>query len=150
MQLEYVDVVFANRPDPNTPMEGNSTIVVLYRFYVPLTHLTTFSLLAHWINHLFSVSMTTAMPRLGYTNLLSLKYLFLHAACCPGASTVRMRTCILMLETFKWQSANCVWAQSHRMHLLQYQVPLWLRRSGRGRLPAFGLMRHCLGSFTVL
>lgn len=22
MQLEYVDVVFANRPDPNTPMEG--------------------------------------------------------------------------------------------------------------------------------
>lgn len=25
MQLEYVDVVFANRPDPNTPMEGRST-----------------------------------------------------------------------------------------------------------------------------
>lgn len=22
LQLEYVDVVFANRPDPNTPMEG--------------------------------------------------------------------------------------------------------------------------------
>lgn len=22
MQLEYVDVVFANRPDSNTPMEG--------------------------------------------------------------------------------------------------------------------------------
>lgn len=25
LQLEYVDVVFANRPDPNTPMEGRST-----------------------------------------------------------------------------------------------------------------------------
>lgn len=25
MQLEYVDVVFANRPDSNTPMEGEST-----------------------------------------------------------------------------------------------------------------------------
>lgn len=24
LQLEYVDVVFANRPDPNTPMEGTS------------------------------------------------------------------------------------------------------------------------------
>lgn len=24
MQLEYVDVVFANRPDSNTPMEGES------------------------------------------------------------------------------------------------------------------------------
>lgn len=24
MQLEYVDVVFANRPDSNTPMEGKS------------------------------------------------------------------------------------------------------------------------------
>lgn len=24
LQLDYVDVVFANRPDPNTPMEGNS------------------------------------------------------------------------------------------------------------------------------
>lgn len=22
LQLDYVDVVFANRPDPNTPMEG--------------------------------------------------------------------------------------------------------------------------------
>ncbi|TNN66238.1 Voltage-gated potassium channel subunit beta-2 [Liparis tanakae] len=43
LQLEYVDVVFANRPDPNTPME------------------------------------------------------------------VRARTCILTLETFKWQSADCVW-----------------------------------------
>lgn len=25
LQLDYVDVVFANRPDPNTPMEGNSS-----------------------------------------------------------------------------------------------------------------------------
>lgn len=24
LQLDYVDVVFANRPDPNTPMEGRS------------------------------------------------------------------------------------------------------------------------------
>lgn len=26
LQLDYVDVVFANRPDPNTPMEGNSSV----------------------------------------------------------------------------------------------------------------------------
>lgn len=25
LQLEYVDVVFANRPDPNTPMEGKTS-----------------------------------------------------------------------------------------------------------------------------
>lgn len=28
LQLEYVDVVFANRPDPNTPMEGGCRAVV--------------------------------------------------------------------------------------------------------------------------
>uniref|UniRef100_A0A665W107 Potassium voltage-gated channel subfamily A member regulatory beta subunit 1 n=1 Tax=Echeneis naucrates TaxID=173247 RepID=A0A665W107_ECHNA len=28
MQLEYVDVVFANRPDSNTPMEGESAVTV--------------------------------------------------------------------------------------------------------------------------
>lgn len=28
MQLEYVDVVFANRPDSNTPMEGESVYQV--------------------------------------------------------------------------------------------------------------------------
>lgn len=27
LQLDYVDVVFANRPDPNTPMEGTITLV---------------------------------------------------------------------------------------------------------------------------
>lgn len=27
MQLEYVDVVFANRPDSNTPMEGEALAV---------------------------------------------------------------------------------------------------------------------------
>lgn len=26
LQLEYVDVVFANRPDPNTPIEGECTL----------------------------------------------------------------------------------------------------------------------------
>lgn len=26
LQLEYVDVVFANRPDPNTPMEGRFSL----------------------------------------------------------------------------------------------------------------------------
>ncbi|XP_022624584.1 voltage-gated potassium channel subunit beta-1 isoform X2 [Seriola dumerili] len=29
MQLEYVDVVFANRPDSNTPMEGDSVLIQL-------------------------------------------------------------------------------------------------------------------------
>lgn len=28
LQLEYVDVVFANRPDPNTPMEGGCRAAV--------------------------------------------------------------------------------------------------------------------------
>lgn len=27
MQMEYVDVVFANRPDSNTPMEGKSASI---------------------------------------------------------------------------------------------------------------------------
>lgn len=26
LQLDYVDVVFANRPDPNTPMEGSNSV----------------------------------------------------------------------------------------------------------------------------
>lgn len=29
LQLEYVDVVFANRPDPNTPMEGGCRATLL-------------------------------------------------------------------------------------------------------------------------
>ena len=29
LQLEYVDVVFANRPDPNTPMEGRCSCLNL-------------------------------------------------------------------------------------------------------------------------
>lgn len=36
LQLDYVDVVFANRPDPNTPMEGNRRVasipVQLFQF----------------------------------------------------------------------------------------------------------------------
>lgn len=32
LQLEYVDVVFANRPDPNTPMEGKSDFQRLLPF----------------------------------------------------------------------------------------------------------------------
>lgn len=32
LQLEYVDVVFANRPDPNTPMEGNHTCCDAVKF----------------------------------------------------------------------------------------------------------------------
>uniref|UniRef100_A0ABI8ABZ6 NADP-dependent oxidoreductase domain-containing protein n=1 Tax=Felis catus TaxID=9685 RepID=A0ABI8ABZ6_FELCA len=31
LQLEYVDVVFANRPDPNTPMEGSSFVLCCFR-----------------------------------------------------------------------------------------------------------------------
>ncbi|GAA6079862.1 voltage-gated potassium channel subunit beta-1a isoform X2, partial [Tachysurus ichikawai] len=35
MQLEYVDVVFANRPDSNTPMEGEENeIFSLQRLYL--------------------------------------------------------------------------------------------------------------------
>lgn len=29
LQLDYVDVVFANRPDPNTPMEGGCRAVAV-------------------------------------------------------------------------------------------------------------------------
>lgn len=29
LQLDYVDVVFANRPDPNTPMEGESSALFM-------------------------------------------------------------------------------------------------------------------------
>lgn len=32
LQLDYVDVVFANRPDPNTPMEGNPSVFLPYVF----------------------------------------------------------------------------------------------------------------------
>lgn len=32
LQLDYVDVVFANRPDPNTPMEGNISIASALAF----------------------------------------------------------------------------------------------------------------------
>ena len=29
LQLEYVDIVFANKPDPHTPMEGRDTVNIL-------------------------------------------------------------------------------------------------------------------------
>lgn len=32
LQLEYVDVVFANRPDPNTPMEGRHAGITVQSF----------------------------------------------------------------------------------------------------------------------
>lgn len=68
LQLDYVDVVFANRPDPNTPMEGNSSLVStvsLSAFELSPSHTLNhvflmFCHIAHTKMHLFSVSMTTA------------------------------------------------------------------------------------------
>lgn len=37
LQLDYVDVVFANRPDPNTPMEGNRWVALFCLIIVVLT-----------------------------------------------------------------------------------------------------------------
>lgn len=39
LQLEYVDVVFANRPDPNTPMEGGCRAAVLRSSPLPFVAL---------------------------------------------------------------------------------------------------------------
>jgi len=40
LQLDYVDVVFANRPDPNTPMEGNCKVSLFKKRYIFLCSFT--------------------------------------------------------------------------------------------------------------
>uniref|UniRef100_A0A8D3AUX7 Voltage-gated potassium channel subunit beta-2 n=1 Tax=Scophthalmus maximus TaxID=52904 RepID=A0A8D3AUX7_SCOMX len=45
LQLDYVDVVFANRPDPNTPMEGKASTASTLSLFI-----TTFRAMTHVIN----------------------------------------------------------------------------------------------------
>ncbi|XP_015668242.1 voltage-gated potassium channel subunit beta-2 isoform X1 [Protobothrops mucrosquamatus] len=53
LQLNYVDVVFANRPDPNTPMEGNpfsskSRIFVIEETVRAMTHVINQGMAMYW------------------------------------------------------------------------------------------------------
>ncbi|KAM3871961.1 voltage-gated potassium channel subunit beta-2-like isoform 3-T3 [Diretmus argenteus] len=50
LQLEYVDVVFANRPDPNTPMEGRHTLFcgVLVETVRAMTHVINQGMAMYW------------------------------------------------------------------------------------------------------
>uniref|UniRef100_A0A3B3U1V5 Voltage-gated potassium channel subunit beta-2 n=1 Tax=Poecilia latipinna TaxID=48699 RepID=A0A3B3U1V5_9TELE len=52
LQLDYVDVVFANRPDPNTPMEGNSVCLsrmfTLHQTVRAMTHVINQGMAMYW------------------------------------------------------------------------------------------------------
>nr|XP_055043733.1 voltage-gated potassium channel subunit beta-1-like isoform X1 [Misgurnus anguillicaudatus] len=54
LQLEYVDVVFANRPDPNTPMEGdpfntsNSRTFIIEETVRAMTHVINQGMAMYW------------------------------------------------------------------------------------------------------
>lgn len=51
LQLDYVDVVFANRPDPNTPMEGNRCAASILSNYFGFDIFSKFSNLSFFILH---------------------------------------------------------------------------------------------------
>ncbi|MGH0118303.1 UNVERIFIED_CONTAM: hypothetical protein FKN15_049324 [Acipenser sinensis] len=80
LQLEYVDVVFANRPDPNTPMEGDPFSTPKSRTFIveetvrAMTHVINQGMAMYWGTSRWSSMEIMA----SYSTLLSIPGLHLH------------------------------------------------------------------------